>query len=208
MFSFNQLTMVQLTIDNVTMQIQSPKSHITNLPARPRVPFVPFVPSVPDVRDVSNVRGVSANARSPKKTEHQEMRKSECGMPCRRPARQQGLIFEFGVRNLRPPRPPKRRPPLLIKEGSFRNPGSSKAATQNSIAFHAFHAFHVFQVFQAFQTFHFFHPFQPFRKRTASTKDETKQVLCGRSRPIRTRHSAASQLRNYLIFRTIGGFRV
>ncbi len=88
----NQLTMVQLTIDNAKMQIQSPKSNITNRQARPLVPSVPSVPFVafaPDVRgvsvvrDVSNVRGVSvvrgvsANAQYPKKTEHQEMRNSD-----------------------------------------------------------------------------------------------------------------------------------
>ena len=39
----NQFTMVQLTIDNATMPIPNPKSHITNLRARPRVPFVPSV---------------------------------------------------------------------------------------------------------------------------------------------------------------------
>ena len=53
---FNQLTMVQFTIDNATMPIPNPKSNIANPQARPRVPFGPFVT---DVRDVSNVRGVS-----------------------------------------------------------------------------------------------------------------------------------------------------
>jgi len=86
---FNQFTMIQFTIDNAKIQIQSPKTHSTDLRARPRVPDVPFVPSVPfvpdvrdvsgvsdvrGVRDVSNVRGVSANARCQQKTEHQQMR--------------------------------------------------------------------------------------------------------------------------------------
>ena len=94
---FNQLTMVQLTIDNAKMQIQSPKSTIPILQAWPRVPFGPFVPCVPDVRgvsdvsnvsavrDVSNVsvvRGVSANARCPKKK--QNTAKSESGILRRR----------------------------------------------------------------------------------------------------------------------------
>lgn len=73
----NQFTMVQLTIDSAKMPIPNPKSHITNLQAWPRVPFVldvPFVLSVRDVSVVRDVRGVSANARCPKKTEHQEMR--------------------------------------------------------------------------------------------------------------------------------------
>ena len=84
MSSLNQFTMVQLTIDNAEeCQIPNPQSHITNRQTRPRVPvvpsvpFVPFVPFVPVVRDV---HGVSANAQCPKKTKHQDMRKSEVGM--------------------------------------------------------------------------------------------------------------------------------
>ena len=158
----NQLTMVQLTINNATMQIPNPKSHITNLPARPRVPdvplvpFVPYVPFVPDVsdvsdvssvsdvrdvRDVSNVRGVSANARCPKKNRTPKNLESRVGGP--RVSKGSASIWECGIRTSNRP---------------------AKAGTQNSIAFHAF---------QVFQAFHFFHSFQPFQKRAVSAKNET-----------------------------------
>ena len=104
MSSLNQFTMVQLTIDNAEeCQIPNPQSHITNRQAQPRVPvvpsvpFVPFVPFVPVVRDV---HGVFANARCPKKTENAQLRKSECGMRMRKPARQQGLIIQCDIPNL------------------------------------------------------------------------------------------------------------
>jgi len=112
--------MVQLTIDNVTMQIQSPKSDITTLQARPRVPFVLDVPCVPDVSDVSNVRvvrdvsvvrdvrGVSANARCPKRNRTQ----------------------------------PKRHPEF--SKAGTRNSGAFQAFQP----FQAFHFFHSFQPFQ------------------------------------------------------------
>ncbi len=58
------------------MQIPIPKSHITNLRARPLVPVVPDVPCVPDVRDVRGVQGFSANAWSNAKI---EQRRDELG---------------------------------------------------------------------------------------------------------------------------------
>jgi len=89
---FNQLTMVRLTIDNAK-ECQRSKTE-----TRPLVPSAPFVPIVPDVRDVFGVHGVSANARCPQK--NRTRRNAEFGMSCRRPASQQGLIFQFGIRNL------------------------------------------------------------------------------------------------------------
>ena len=62
-----------------------------------------------------------------------------------------------GTQNLLPPRPPKRRPPLLFKEGSFGNlesgignPEFSKPGTQNATAFQKFHDFTSFQCFTLF----------------------------------------------------------
>ena len=102
--------MVQLTIDNAKMQIPIPKSHITNRQARPLVPVVPDVHDVRDVRDVRDVFDVrdvrdvfamfSRTRDARKKTEQQEMRNSECGMPMRRPARQQGLIIQSDIPKL------------------------------------------------------------------------------------------------------------
>ena len=142
----NQFTMVQLTIDNATMQIQSPKSHITNLRARPRVPFVPFVPDVRDVSNVSvvsdvrgfsDVHGVSANARCPKR--NRTPRNAEFRSQCR----------------VGGPR---------VSKGLSSNAEFSQPGIQNSIPFH---------VFQLFHAFHFFHSFQPFQKRPVKAKNET-----------------------------------
>ena len=69
-FLFNQLTMVQLTIDNAnegegsitafrTANAQRPKTEDQRPKPGPRVPDVPFVPSVPNVPDVSGVSLVS-----------------------------------------------------------------------------------------------------------------------------------------------------
>ncbi len=99
------------------MQIPIPKSHITNRQARPPVTVVPCVPDVRDVSDVRDVfdvfdvslvrdvRDVFANARCPKKNRtprNSEVgsRNAECGMPMRRPARQQGLIIQSDIPKL------------------------------------------------------------------------------------------------------------
>jgi hypothetical protein len=76
----NQLTMVQLSIDNAkgcqrsktifqAADAQIPKAQDQRPKASPRVPVVPDVPFVPDVRDVRGVHGFSANARSNAKIE-------------------------------------------------------------------------------------------------------------------------------------------
>ena len=101
--------MIQLTIDNATMQIPNPKSEITNprpgrvfhlshashlfamfpmflmFPMFPLFPLFAVFPRTPDARKKQNAK--------------------KCGMQCRRLARQQGLIFEFGTlasRNTKP----------------------------------------------------------------------------------------------------------
>ena len=75
MSSFNQLTMVQLTIDNAKMQIPIPKSHITNRQARPLVQMFAMFPMFPLFAMFSRTRGAWK-----KKTEQQGMWNVEFGM--------------------------------------------------------------------------------------------------------------------------------
>ncbi len=65
-----------------------------------------------------------------------------------------------------------------------------------------------FTCFKCFRHFTSFIRFKRFRNVWPRRKMKQSRSEYGRSRPIRTRHSAASLSRNCLIFRTNGGFRV
>ncbi len=60
---------------------------------------------------------------------------------------------EARTQNFLPPRPPKRRPPLLIKEGSFRNLEFSEAGLKTSDRFTRFKCFRHFISFIRFNCF-------------------------------------------------------
>ena len=167
------------------MQIQSPKSHITDLGARPYAPFVPFVPSVPDVRDVrsvsdvsvvrdvrdvrgvSGVRGVSANARCPKKTEHQEMRNAVSEARASARAYLRVRKSEYGIRNsnirLKPGLKTFYHPvrqsgvhPSLSRRGAFGIGNSRKPGLKTRSRFMRFTCFKCFRCFISFIRFNRF----------------------------------------------------
>ncbi len=67
---------------------------------------------------------------------------------------------EAGTQNFLPPRPPKRRPPLLIKEGSFRNLEFSEAGLKTSERFTRFTNFRCFTSFIRFKRYRNIWPLQ------------------------------------------------
>ena len=99
-----------------------------------------------------------------KKTKHQEMRNSVSEARASARAHLRTWNLEFRTRNLLPPRPPKRRPPLLVKEGSFRNPEFSEAGTESPRRFTRFKCFKCFRRFISFVRFNRFRNVWPLQK--------------------------------------------
>ena len=192
------------------MQIHSPKSHITNRQARPPVPVVPRVPGVRDVRDVRDVfdvslvrdvRDVFANARCMGK--NRTPRNVELGMrnadaEARASARayhpkrhSQAGIWSSNSRL----KPGLRTPEIWNLESGIMNrrlkPGLKTPRR--------FTRFKCFRYFISFMCFNRFRNVWPRRKMKQRSCDMGNLDRYGRG---------TLQLRNYPIFRTIGGFRV
>ena len=129
MSSFNQqLTMVQLTIDNSKgCQIPNPKFSIPA--ACPRCPIRPICSRCFRCSRRSRCSRCFRERAMPGKKQNIE----KCGMPMRRPARQQGLNIQSDIPNLRVSSPRVRKGSSSNSEFGIRTSNRpAKAGTQNS----------------------------------------------------------------------------